>query len=35
MRRIDVAARALIERLLSDSGRAALAAVGFDPPDTR
>ena len=29
------AARALIERLLSDSGRAALAAVGFDPPDTR
>src|SRR2546422_253081 len=29
------AARALIERLLSDSGRAALASVGFDPPDTR
>jgi hypothetical protein len=35
MRRIDVAARALIERLRSGSARAALAAVGFDPQDTR
>lgn len=29
------AARGLIDRLLSASGRAALAAVGFDPPEAR
>jgi molybdate transport system substrate-binding protein len=29
------AARGLIERLVSPSGRAALAAVGFDPPEAR